>query len=47
MKGNGKVGDADGLDNGQDHRALNVVASAVFAVRFGGSDIKIGNIAGA
>lgn len=41
------MSDADGFDDGQYHRALNMVAGAVFAVRFGGSDVEVGDISSA
>lgn len=39
--------DADGLDDGQDDRTLNMVASTILAMRLGGADMKFGDMTGA
>lgn len=44
---NGQVRDADGLDDGQDHGALDMFAGTVFAVRVVGPDMEVGDMAGA
>lgn len=46
MQQDGQVRDADGLDDGQDHSALHMVAGTVFAVGIVGSDVEVGDIAG-
>lgn len=40
-----QVGEADGLDDGQDDGALHVVASIVFAVGLAGTYMEVGEVA--
>ena len=47
MQRHGQVGDPERFNDGQDYGALDVVAGAIFPVRLGGSDVKVGDVAGA
>lgn len=47
MEGDGKMGDADRLDDGEDYEALDGVAGRVLPMRLGRLDVEVDDIAGA
>lgn len=44
MESDGKVGDANRLNNGKNHRSFYYIARRVLSMRFEGTDVKVGEI---
>lgn len=45
-QGNSQVGEADGLDDGQDDSAFHIISSIVLAMGLAGADVEVDEVAG-